>query len=106
MAKNVVTHITDDLDGSADAVEVTFSYDGADYTIDLSKKNRTALEKALKPYLGAATRQTRRTSTRKSANSSKRDLGAVREWAKSQGIEVSSRGRVPAKIVEQYDAAH
>lgn len=106
MAKNVVTHITDDLDGSADAEEVAFSFGGVDYTIDLSKKNRSALEKALKPYLAAATRQTRRTGSRKSASTSKRDLGAVREWAKAQGIEVSARGRVPAKVVEQYDAAH
>jgi hypothetical protein len=29
---------------------------------------------------------------------------AIREWAKSKGIEISDRGRIPAHIVEQYHA--
>jgi hypothetical protein len=29
----------------------------------------------------------------------------VREWAKSQGIEVKDRGRVPAELVVKYKAA-
>jgi hypothetical protein len=27
---------------------------------------------------------------------------AIREWAKSKGLEVSERGRIPANITEQY----
>jgi hypothetical protein len=50
--------ITDDLDGSADAQEVTFSFQGSEYTIDLGEKNLAALEKALKPYIDAATKTT------------------------------------------------
>jgi hypothetical protein len=30
----------------------------------------------------------------------------VRAWAKSQGIQVSERGRIPASVVEQYEAAN
>ncbi|NED60954.1 Lsr2 family protein, partial [Streptomyces sp. SID10244] len=30
----------------------------------------------------------------------------VREWAIDNGYEVSDRGRVPARIVEAYEAAH
>ena len=29
---------------------------------------------------------------------------AIRDWAKSKGIEVSDRGRIPAHIAEQYQA--
>ena len=105
MARTVVTHITDDLDGSKDAEDVTFSFAGIEYSIDLSKKNRAALEKALKPYIDAGTKVSKRPArgrTRKSNTSgtSQRD---VRDWAKSQGIEVSNRGRVPVAIVEQYE---
>lgn len=109
MAKTTITHITDDLDGSTDATEVSFSYAGTDYSIDLSKKNKTALEKALKPYLDAATKVPGRSSSSRRAKSSsnpKRDLARVREWAKGQGIEVSERGRVSAAVLEQYDAAN
>ena len=111
MAKTTVTHITDDLDGSKDATEVVFSFDGVDYTIDLSKKNAAAMAKALKPYLDAATKvsgrgnRARRTKPSRAAGPRK-DLAAVREWARGQGLEVSDRGRVPAAVVEQYDAAH
>ena len=50
--------VTDDLDGSANAKEVTFGWDGIWWSIDLSVKNRGSLEQALKPYLGTATKQT------------------------------------------------
>jgi hypothetical protein len=111
VAKTTVTHITDDLDGSKDATEVAFSFDGVDYTIDLSKKNAAAMAKALKPYLDAATkvsgRGNRAGRTRTSrATGPRQDLSAVREWARGQGLTVSDRGRVPAAVVEQYDAAH
>jgi hypothetical protein len=47
--------ITDDLDGSKDAEEVSFSFRGTDDTIALGKKNLAAFEKALRPYLKAGT---------------------------------------------------
>jgi hypothetical protein len=33
------------------------------------------------------------------------DLKAVRAWAASNKTELSSRGRVPANVIEQYRAA-
>jgi hypothetical protein len=111
VAKTTVTHITDDLDGSKDATEVAFSFDGVDYTIDLSKKNAAAMAKAFKPYLEAATKVSgRSTRSRRTGNARasvpRKDLAAVREWARGQGIDVSDRGRIPAAVIEQYDAAH
>ena len=55
MAKTTITQITDDLDGSRDADTYSFAWEGTSYTIDLSKKNAKAFEKALEPYLGSAT---------------------------------------------------
>lgn len=111
MAKTTITQITDDIDGSSDATEVTFSYDGTDYTIDLAKKNRAALDKALKPYLEAATKVSKRssqTTQRRTAKASGRgrDLAAIRAWAAENNLQVSERGRIPKSVLEQYDAAH
>ena len=109
MAKTTITHITDDLDGSKDATEVAFSFNGSDYTIDLSKKNLALMEKALKPYQDAATKVSGRTASRRGktsrSSSSRRDLAKIREWAREQGIEVSERGRVSSVVIEQYEAA-
>lgn len=107
MARTTITQVTDDLDGSKDAQEVTFSWDGADYVIDLSKKNRQAFEKAITPYLQAARRTPARSSARHSTSksSSRRDLGKVREWAAAHGVAVSARGRISKAVLDQYDAA-
>ena len=107
MAKTTITQITDDLDGSADAMEVSFAYDGVQYTIDLSKKNKAAFEKVLKPYVSAATKVSRRSSGRPSSGATgRRDLPAIRAWASKQGIDVSGRGRIAKSVIDQYDAAH
>lgn len=106
MARKTVETISDDLDGSANASAVSFSYDGVEYSIDLSKKNKTALDKLLKPYLEAGTRVGgRRSGARRSSGpSSKRsDLNDVRAWATAQGMKVSDRGRVSADILAAFD---
>ncbi len=111
MAKTVVT--TDDLDGSPNAETVTFSFDGRSFEIDLSKKSRATLEKALKPYIEAGrpvgSRSARSTTSggrSRSRRSGSVDLGAVRAWAAENGITVSDRGRISASVLEQYQAAH
>ena len=110
MATQTTVTVTDDLDGSGNAKEVAFSLNGESWTIDLSAKNRAALEKALKPYIAKATKQGRRrpaASVRKTARRAARtDLAAVRDWAKSNGHQVSDRGRISAAVQQAYDAAH
>jgi Lsr2 len=104
MAKTTTVTVTDDLDGSKNAEEVSFSFEGASWTIDLSAKNKAALEKALKPYMdaGAKVGGRRKSASSKSGRS---DLADVRAWAKKNGHEVSERGRVPKAVLTAYDAA-
>jgi hypothetical protein len=114
MAKTIIT--TDDLDGSPDAETISFSYAGANYTIDLAKKNKAAFEKALKPYLDAAStttgssrRGTRSAGTGSRSSTRRRsgvDTAAVRAWAQESGLEVSERGRISREVMEAYQAAH
>lgn len=108
MAKRTITtvELTDDLDGGKADQTLTFSFDGAHYEIDLSKKNATAFTKALKPYVDSArkTRQTRGRAPSSSKSVKRNDLANVRVWAGENGYEVSDRGRVPAAVLEAYDA--
>jgi len=111
MAKQTTVTITDDIDGSGNAKEVSFSLNGRSWVIDLNAKNRAALEKALKPYIAKATEQRgnsrRGKGVRKTSRArSRHDLGAVREWAKANGHQVSDRGRISGAVQEAYDAAH
>jgi hypothetical protein len=108
MAKRTITTIelTDDVDGGKAERTIAFGFDGANYEIDLSKKNATAFEKVLRPYVDAA-RKVGRSNTRRGRRASApvRDLSEVREWARANGHAVSDRGRVPAAVLEAYDAA-
>src|SRR3569623_242201 len=56
MAKQVITLLTDDLDGGEADRTIEFGLDGVNYTIDLSEKIAGRLRKALEPYLSVATR--------------------------------------------------
>lgn len=116
MARQTTVTVTDDLDGSANAKEVIFGWDGTWWIIDLSAKNRSSLEKALKPFLAKATKQPGQSVGRKArragssatsqSGTSRADLGDVRAWARDNGHQVSDRGRVSARIQQAYDAAH
>lgn len=110
MAKQIITVLTDDLDGGAADRTIEFGLDGVNYTIDLSEKNAGKLRKALDPYLAVAVRAGRtgtngRIASRAAAAPSRanRDQNqAIREWAGKNGYEVSERGRIPRSIVEAF----
>lgn len=112
MAKQVITVLTDDLDGGNADRTVEFALDGVNYTIDLSEKNAGKLRKVLDPYLAVASRIGRsggngRVASRAAAAPSRanRDQNqAIREWAGKNGYEVSERGRIPSTIVEAFHA--
>ncbi|HWI33153.1 MAG TPA: histone-like nucleoid-structuring protein Lsr2, partial [Lapillicoccus sp.] len=79
---------------------------------DLSDKNAGKLRDEFASWIGHARRSGgRRTTGRRSSGSSssassRRDLSAVRAWARSNGHQVSDRGRVSAAVQEAYDKAH
>ncbi|WP_433368162.1 histone-like nucleoid-structuring protein Lsr2 [Actinoplanes sp. CA-142083] len=110
MAKQVITLLTDDIDGGEADRTVEFGLDGVNYTIDLSEKNAGKLRKALDPFLNAATRvgrsnvvsPARRSSPASTGRASRDQNQAIREWANKNGYEVSERGRIPSHIVEAY----
>jgi Lsr2 len=110
VAQKVNIILVDDLDGSEATETVSFALDGTSYEIDLNDGNAAALREALSGYIGHArkvsgsTRRGRRTGSASSSGGS--NTKDVREWAKSQGMEVSERGRISADVQQAYDAAH
>jgi hypothetical protein len=111
MAKQVITLVTDDLDGSEADRTVEFGLDGVTYTIDLSDKNAGKLRKALDPFLAVATRAGRgridvrsRRGAAAPGRVSREQNQAIRDWAGKNGYEVSERGRIPSTVVEAFHA--
>jgi hypothetical protein len=109
MAQKVQVLLVDDLDGSEATETVAFGLDGAAYEIDLSSGNANKLRKELEAYVeharkatGAAAARRRRTRTGPGRERS----AQIRAWAKQRGYKVNERGRIPANIVAEYEAAH
>jgi hypothetical protein len=106
MAQKVTVALEDDLDGGPADETVRFGLGGNEYEIDLSTKNAIAFRRQLAPFVDHARKTGRGQRRRPGRSASIRDRsGGIRAWAKSQGIAVSDRGRIPASVVEQYQAA-
>jgi hypothetical protein len=84
---------------------VRFGVDGAEYEIDLSKKNAAAFRRRLAPLIEHARKAGRGQRRRAGRAASRERSGDIRAWAKDQDIAVSARGRIPASVVAQYEAA-
>jgi hypothetical protein len=133
MARRIVHQLVDDLDGTVLEVgageTVLFSLDGVAYEIDLTEENAAALRDAFGPFIAAARSVSARSGSagrgsqtsrggqssrgtggagggRTQRRAGQRDYGPVREWAATNGYTLSERGRVPAAVLEAYDAAH
>lgn len=87
---------------------VKFGFDGRQYEIDLTATEKAEFAKTIGKYVdagrsvGRATRG-RTPGAKKSTTHSASD---IRAWAVEQGIDIPARGRIPADIREQYEAAH
>ena len=118
MARKVQVILSDDLDEDVPADEtVSFSLDGTNYEIDLSEKNAKELRDTFSRYVQAARKVSRGGGGRASGGGRSRatggggrmdreQAGAIRDWARKNGHNVSDRGRIPASVVDAYEAAH
>jgi Lsr2 len=106
MAQKVTVALEDDLTGGPADETVRFVFEGMEYEIDLNAKNAATFRKVLVPYVEHA-RKARRAQGRRAGPTaaSRQRSGDVRAWAKQHGLAVSERGRIPASVMEQYDAA-
>lgn len=113
MATVTNTMLVDDLDGTPEAVEVSFSIDSYAYRIDLTEQHKSELYDALELYI-ASGRQVRGDGNkpkqaragRQPARTDPAQLAAIRAWAADAGHTVKARGRIPARVVEAFEAAH
>jgi len=110
MAQRVQVLLVDDIDNTDADETVTFALDGVSYEIDLNTANAAKLRDALAPWVGHARRSGGRKATGRSSSGGggarRKDVSAVREWARKNGHDVSERGRIPASVQEAYDKAN
>ena len=112
MAQRVQVILVCDLhEGETPGTEtVTFALDGSTYEIDVCEAHGRELRDAFAPFVGAgrrgSSRSGRSNGRRRSRRGGSGEAAQIREWARSQGLAVPERGRVPAELAEKYAAAH
>jgi hypothetical protein len=114
MAQKIIYQLIDDLTGDSiaegEGETVRFAIDGVSYEIDVNAANAKKLRDAIAPYAAAGRRaasgRVSLPARRRPSGGSGRNLADVREWAREKGLPVSTRGRVPAEILAEYDKAH
>jgi hypothetical protein len=119
-------------DADSDTATRKVSWEGTDYVVDLCVTHGSQLGDVLTQLRGfvdsgnresgrrgrrsgsataasgasKAPRGRRATGASSAAGGPKRaDLGAVRAWARANGMKVSERGRIPAALLSAYDSA-
>jgi nucleoid-associated protein Lsr2 len=110
MSMRVLTYKVDDLalakDPGAEVradQTIAFAVGGTRYEIDLSAENAEKFEKKIAPFVNAA-RRTGSTSRRRS-HTARQQSAAIREWAAAHGKTVHPKGRIPASVRAEYEAA-
>jgi hypothetical protein len=117
MAQRVQVLLVCDLHGddTPGSQTVSFSLDGANYEIDLCDAHVAELRESFGRFVSAARRTSGgrgRPSGRPASSGGTRRGGTdrqrtqdIRQWARSNGLTVNERGRIPAEIVAQYESS-
>ncbi|WP_331758759.1 Lsr2 family protein (plasmid) [Nocardia sp. NBC_01377] len=118
MAKSTVTVTRDDWTG--DIVEptdiaptqvTTFTFNGREYSLDLSLASAEELEATLTPWMkkasrvtvvGRRARQGGRVGPSQSEEANSQSPNGIREWARNNGFPISPRGRIPESVIKAY----
>ena len=113
MARHVVVQVSCDVCAAPDATPVEFSVDRSAFEIDLCAEHRGQFTNALAPFVSQARSARARSgggsvsTSPARAKSGRRDAAeteAIRAWAKANGFQISTRGRIPGHIEAAYNA--
>jgi hypothetical protein len=117
MAQRVQVTLVCDVhaDDTAATETVEFGLDGSAYEVDLCDEHARDLRDRLAGFVGAARRlsgrgtlspASRGSGRRRRSRGESGEAARIREWARSQGLAVPERGRIPAELAERYAAAN
>jgi hypothetical protein len=101
-----VTKLVDDIDGSDATDTLEFSWGGDNYTIDLNDVNADEFRTVMALYVSHATKvrhEVKAPTKRSGAVRSTSELNEIRSWARANGYEVASIGRIREEVITAYE---
>jgi len=111
MAQRVQVILVCDLheDETPGTQTVPFGLDGSSYEIDVCDAHAVEMRDNIGRFVGVARRAAgrgARAGRRRGRQGGSGEAALIREWARSQGLPVPERGRIPADLADKYAAAH
>jgi len=87
---------------------VSFAVDGTGYEIDVCAAHAKELHDIFGGYISHARRASAVGRPRRKTRSGpgRERSSEIRQWARERGDKVSERGRIPASIIQEYEASH
>jgi hypothetical protein len=105
--QKVEVQLEDDLTGGPADETVEFGVDGRAYELDLNARHAADLRHRLAPFVERARLvPQRRFKAAARTPASRARSRQIRAWAEQNGFTVSAHGRLPASIIQDYEAAH
>ena len=106
VAQKVTVALEDDLSGGPAQETVRFGVGGVlPAQVDLIVR-AAAFRRQLAPFIEHARKAGRAQSRRPRRTAASRQRSSdIRAWAKDHGLAISERGRIPASVVAEYQAA-
>lgn len=117
-----IKKLIDDIDGTDAEATISFTWDGVPMVIDLNAANAKKFKADMRPWVDAARREGKNPPKKKSHNATPvnidseqeeairkwaegRDQNELRQLARSTGIQVADRGRLPlATLAAAFNA--
>lgn len=99
--------IESDISGKPDAATVTFGLEDTWFEIDLTDEEKKELQSTLNRYLSKARKATAKGQKKRIVpDTTPEEREKIRQWARENGFEVPSFGRLPKQVQKAYDEAH
>ena len=113
MATQTKVELIDDLTGDKADETVLFGIDSREFEIDMTRDHAGELRDNLARYLAKARKVGKLTAASTPSNrttsgqrQNREQTAAIREWARTNGHNVSDRGRIPLEVVKAFEDAH
>ncbi|CAA9238242.1 MAG: hypothetical protein AVDCRST_MAG50-1528 [uncultured Acidimicrobiales bacterium] len=85
--------------------KVNLGWNRSQWELDLCDRDFAAVSKQFDAWVDQGRKVTNRGGGGGRRTSPPSDLESVRAWARDQGLDVKSRGRIPGSVMEAYTAA-
>lgn len=99
------TVFVDDLTGDEASTSLTFGLDDTMYEIDLSDENARELRETLDRFVKVARPKQSSQVNRESVVGTNSNSREIRRWAKKQGYNIKGFGRIPQKVMREWEAS-